>query len=202
VLANELLDNLPFDLWERQGGGWGQVLVDAELREVVVPSEPPSWFAPLDAPIGSRVPVQAAARRWVLDALDLARPLDGGRVVVIDYCATTPELALRPPAGAGSWLRTFRGHGRGGAPLELPGSQDITADVCLDQLPTATATSSQEAWLRANGIAELVDEGRRVWAERAGVGDLAAVRMRSRIAEAEALLDPDGLGRFTVIEWS
>jgi hypothetical protein len=25
--------------------------------------------------------------------------------------------------------------------------------------------------------------------------------MRSRVSEAEALLDPDGLGAFTVLEW-
>lgn len=202
VLANELLDNLPFDLWERHADGWAEVLVDADLQEVVVPGEPPPWLARLDAPVGGRVPVQAAARRWVLDALDVARPADGGRLVAIDYCATTADLARRPPAGPGSWLRTFRAHGRGGAPLESPGSQDVTADVCLDQLPPPTTTSAQADWLRAHGVVELVDEGRRAWAERAGVGDLEAVRMRSRVAEAEALLDPDGLGSFTVAEWT
>jgi SAM-dependent MidA family methyltransferase len=201
VLANELLDNLPFDLWERHDTGWAEVLVDAELREVVVPSDAPPWLSRLEAPVGGRVPVQAAARRWVLDALALARPGDGGRVVAIDYCATTAELAVRPPTGPGSWLRTFRAHGRGGGPLDSPGSQDVTADVCLDQLPTPSATCSQAAWLHAHGIDELVDEGRRAWAERAGIGDLAAVRMRSRAVEAEALLDPVGLGGFTVAEW-
>jgi hypothetical protein len=33
------------------------------------------------------------------------------------------------------------------------------------------------------------------------VGDLAALRARSRVREAEALLDPDGLGAFRVVEW-
>ena len=33
------------------------------------------------------------------------------------------------------------------------------------------------------------------------VGDLAALRMRSRIREAEALVEPTGLGGFTVAEW-
>jgi len=35
-----------------------------------------------------------------------------------------------------------------------------------------------------------VEEGRRVWQERAHLGDLAAVRARSRITESEALTDP------------
>jgi SAM-dependent MidA family methyltransferase len=202
VVANELLDNLPFDLWERRPGGWVEVLVDADFGEVVVPSEPPGWLVALDAPTGARVPVQSAARRWLAEALAVARPPEGGRVVTFDYCATTAQLAGRPASGPGSWLRTFRDHGRGDRPLDQPGTQDLTAEVCLDQLPPPTATSSQADWLRAHGIGALVEEGRRAWEERAGVGDLAAVRMRSRVTEADALLDPDGLGAFTVAEWA
>ena len=198
VLANELLDNLPFDLWERRDGRWSAVLVDAGLGEVVVPLDPPGWLAGLEAPDGARVPVQEAARRWTLDALTLARPAEGGRLVLFDYCATTADLARRPPD---EWLRTYRSHQRGGPPLEAPGSQDITAEVCLDQLPAASATTAQADWLRVHGIDELVEEGRAAWDQRASVGDLAAVRMRSRITEAEALLDPVGLGAFTVAEW-
>jgi SAM-dependent MidA family methyltransferase len=199
VIANELLDNLPFDLWERRDGSWWQVLVSSRLEEVVVPLDPPAWLADLDAPEGARVPVQDVARRWVLDALALARPDDGGRLVVFDYCATTAELARRP---VGEWLRTYRHHERGGPPLAAPGTQDITAEVCLDQLPGPSAVASQADWLRAHGIDELVDEGRRVWAERAGVADLAAVKMRSRVTEAEALLDSTGLGAFTAATWT
>ena len=199
VIANELLDNLPFDLWERRDGAWQQVLVDAHLAEVVVPSDPPSWLVGLEADEGARVPVQDVARRWVLDALALARPAEGGRLVTFDYCSTTAELADRP---VGEWLRTYRAHERGGPPLEAPGTQDVTVEVCLDQLPPPSSTASQAEWLPAHGIDELVAEGRRAWEERAHVGDLAAVRMRSRITEADALLDPSGLGGFTVAEWS
>jgi SAM-dependent MidA family methyltransferase len=199
VLANELLDNLAFDLWERREGSWQQVLVDADLQEVVVPLDPPGWLVALDASEGARIPVQEAARRWVLDALALARPDDGGHLLVFDYCSpTTAALAARPPE---EWLRTYRAHERGGPALEAPGTQDITVEVCLDQLPAATQVTTQAAWLRSNGIDELVEEGRRVWHERASVADLAAVRMRSRVTEAEALLDPAGLGGFTVAHW-
>ncbi len=51
------------------------------------------------------------------------------------------------------------------------------------------------------GIEELVEEGRRIWTEQAARPGLEAMRMRSRISEAEALLDPDGLGGFLVAEW-
>ena len=61
--------------------------------------------------------------------------------------------------------------------------------------------TTQADWLRAHGIDELVEEGRRVWEERKHVGDLEAMRARSRVNEADALLDPAGLGGFRVIEW-
>ena len=198
MLANELLDNLPFDLWERRDGRWCEVLVDAALAEVVVAADPPAWLVAIDAPDGAQVPVQDAARRWVSDAIALARTAEGGRLVAFDYCSATDDLARRP---IDEWLRTYRAHERGDPPLDVPGTQDITAEVCLDQLPAPTRVGRQDEWLRANGIEELVDEGRRGWDERAHVGDLAAVKLRSRISEAEALLDPTGLGAFTAIEW-
>lgn len=198
VVANELLDNLPFDLWERRAGRWQSVLIGADLAEVVVGIEPPAWLAGIDAPDGARVPEHVGARAWLRDAIALARPADGGRVVAFDYCATTAEVAAAP---VDTWLRTYRAHERGDGPLDAPGTQDITAEVCLDQLPAPTAVASQADWLRAHGIDELVEEGRRVWGERAHVGDLAALKMRSRVTEAEALLDPAGLGGFTVASW-
>lgn len=206
VVANELLDNLTFDLWERVGDTWQEVRIGLGdggdgLVEVVVPTEPPPWLAAVDAAPGARVPMQDAARRWLREALALARPEEGGHVAVFDYCATTAELAARP---ANDWLRTYRAHERGGPPLDAPGTQDVTVEVCVDQLalvrpPDAAAT--QTAWLRANGIDALVQEGRDRWNEAAAAPDVAAVRMRSRTVEAPALLDADGLGAFTVLEW-
>ena len=57
------------------------------------------------------------------------------------------------------------------------------------------------AFVKRIGIAELVEEGRRLWQERAHLGDLTAIRARSRVTEADALCDPDGLGAFRVLEW-
>ena len=131
------------------------------------------------------------------DALDSIRR---GHLLVLDYGASTSELATRSP----EWLRTYRGHERGGAPIEHVGGQDITADVAVDQITEpwpADRVSAQADFLRRHGIDELVEEGRAVWHERAHLGDLEAVRGRSRVREAEALLDPTGLGAFTVLEW-
>lgn len=196
VLANELLDNLPFGLLERTSTGWSEVHVGLEggaLVDVLLPTDAGAWP---DVPVGARVPRQRAASTWVREALVLAGP--GGRVVAIDYASSTAELGARP---CHEWLRTYRQHLRGASPLEDLGLQDITCEVAVDQLPPPTSERSQADWLRAHGIEDLVAKGRQVWQERAAVGDLAAVRARSRVSESEALLDETGLGAFRVLEW-
>ena len=203
VLANELLDNLAFDIVRRTDGGAEQMLVVAgadgpELVGGPAPDDVAEHLRALDVPSGAWAPWQPDARRWLADALGR---LERGRLVLVDYGAPTAELALRPELG---WLRTFRGNDRGGHPLDHVGHQDITADVAVDQLQLdhpATRVRTQADWLRALGIDELVEEGRRTWAERAHAPDVAALRARSRVREAEALLDPDGLGAFVAMEW-
>lgn len=206
LLANELLDNVPFRLLERTTEGWGEVFVvlerDGTFGEVVVPAgESTAELADRLAPgavAGARIPLQSGAVVWLGRALDV---LERGSLLVVDYCSTTPELAGRPHT---EWLRTYRSHERGASPLTDPGSQDITCEVAVDQLRAAEEPSSdlgQDEWLRAHGIDELVDEGKQIWTAAAHAPDLAALRGRSRVVEAEALTDPAGLGAFRVLEW-
>lgn len=205
VIANELLDNVAFRLLERTARGWDEVRVtehDGVLVELLVPADDDvAHSADLlasDAAVGARLPLQREAGEWLRRALDTVRR---GSVLVIDYAASSAELAARPQD---EWLRTYRGHDRGGPPLMSPGSQDITCEVAVDQLERIAPASrrmAQAEWLAEHGIDELVEEGRAVWAAAAGAPDLAAVRARSRITEAEALCDPAGLGAFAVLEW-
>ena len=211
VIANELLDNIPFRLFQKSADearddGWQEVRVtiDAgQLVELLVPADDDiaerlHALAP-DARPGARVPLQDGALEWVRSALDVLR---SGSVLVVDYAApTTASLADRPVE---EWLRTYRDHQRGGAPLDAPGTQDVTVEVAIDQLGAARTPGSnlsQAEWLRRWGIEGMVEDGRRIWSERAGVGDLAALRARSRATEADALCDPTGLGAFRVLEW-
>ena len=166
VLANELLDNLPFGLAERTTDGWAEVRVDlgddARLVEVLAPIDatPLRALAP-DATVGARVPLQRAAGEWLRAALSLAGTAPGGQVVVIDYASTTADLAGRPPE---EWVRTYRRHARGRPPLEDLGEQDVTCEVAVDQLALTappTVDLSQAEWLGAHGIEALVQEGRR-----------------------------------------
>jgi SAM-dependent MidA family methyltransferase len=143
--------------------------------------------------------LQSAASTWLREALDVATPL--GRVVVIDYATPTPELAERPQS---EWLRTYANHRRGDAPLADLGAQDVTCEVAVDQLAVVrppTSDMSQADWLRQWGLDTLVAEAREAWTANAHNPDLAAIAARSRVTEADALLDPDGLGRFRVMEW-
>lgn len=201
VIANELLDNVPFDLWvfddgwrlahvATQGDGFAEVLTSADCPA----------FLPGSAPHGARVPVQTMAGGWLASTL---ASVTRGTVLVVDYCtALTAEAAVMPWR---DWLRTYAGHERGTHYLKNPGAQDITAQVMVDQLVAVRepdAVRSQAQFLRLWGIDDLVEEGKRVWGASASAPTLAAMKMRSRISEAEALLDPTGLGGFTVLEWS
>lgn len=205
VLANELLDNLPFLLVERRDDGWLEVRVGwgpGGAEEVLVAARPDlaaeaERLAP-GAPEGGRIPLQHGARAWLRQVLAM---VERGRVVAVDYADTTASLAARPWL---DWLRTYRAHARGGHPLDEPGSQDVTCEVAVDQLarlrPPA-ADRSQAAFLTAHGIEELVGSARTGWQAGAATGDLAALRHKSRLGEAAALLDPSGLGAFRVLEW-
>ena len=193
VIANELLDNLTFTPCR---------LIDNELvpAEVVVDETGhlQKRFVQDFPPIGSEIlhkslVDQSAAVEWLAEMLTV---LDRGRVVVIDYAR------LR---SADVEVRTYADHGRAGEPLEQLGTKDITVDVDLEQLQQRVAPAdsieTQAEWLERHGVGALVEEGSREWEATAAVGDLAALKARSRIREADALLAADGLGGFLVAEW-
>jgi SAM-dependent MidA family methyltransferase len=199
VLANELLDNMPFRLFVFDGA-WMEAFVtqtpDGKYVEVMhKPAELPSVL-PETAALGSRVPIQDAASAWVGSALS---SIERGRLVLFDYCsATTSEVAALPWR---EWLRTYKEHERGGHYLLEPGSQDITAQVVLDQLPDGCEVMPQAQFLSQWGIDEFVREGVAYWENMTGTPDIAALKMRSRKLEAQSLLDINGLGGFNALQW-
>lgn len=195
VIANELLDNLAFAPVERGDAGLRYLDVEIDDGDALVATvgsrraDDELFGAEVDAAV-----VQSEASAWLRHVLDV---IEAGRVIVLDYARTS---------SAEVEVRTFSEHGRAGDPLVALGTKDITVDVDLEQIQRVTRPadriSSQASWLRAHGLDELVDEGRLAWAEGAARGDLAALRGRSRVREGEALAAEDGLGGFTVAEWS
>jgi SAM-dependent MidA family methyltransferase len=153
---------------------------------------------PLTAPLGSRAPIQVAASQWMLN---VSQKLSRGRVLVFDYCSeSTSEIAVTPWR---EWLRTYRGHERGGHYLLDVGNQDITTQVMIDQLMKTSPELSvtlQSDWLRRWGIEDLVSEGTQYWDKHKSAPDVSAMKMHSRTNEAQSLLDINGLGSFMVID--
>ena len=205
IVANELLDNLPFRLVERSATGWSEVRVGIEgdaFVEVLVPAAPEvsreadRVAAGTATPVGTRLPVPLATAEWLFECGNV---LQRGVLLVIDYADDAASLVTR---GGDAWLRTYRGHRRGGDPLEAPGMQDITCDVPVEYLVSAAhaagfelvAHTTQADWLRSLDLDQVADSGAAAWRERASVGDLEAVAARSRVHEADALTDPAGLG--------
>jgi len=192
ILANELLDNLPFRLFVFDGS-WMEAFVSqssgGQFVEVLrTPDVVPSCL-PQTAPLGSRAPIQDAAASWVRDCLS---KIDHGRLLLFDYFSpSTAEIALTPWR---EWLRTYRDQGRGTHYLTDPGSQDITAQVMLDQLPRGFVTSTQADFLQQWGIDDLVCEGTEYWESMMHAPDIAAMKMRSRATENKTLTDSTELG--------
>ena len=171
---------------------------DGKFLEVLhAVEDAPAWL-PQNPPLGTRLPVQQQAQKWLASSLDL---VEHGSLTIFDYCMTTQIASTKPWR---DWLRTYRQHELGGHYLSQPGEQDITSHVMIDQLEVIakpTSISRQADWLIEHGLNTLVEEGRTYWQAHAAKPDLQAMLMRSRVSESESLCALDGLGNFTVLEW-
>ncbi len=217
VIANELLDNLPVRLLEKTADGWAEVFVrlgdsgglgdsgvpDVEGEELK-PANPDlaqtAELLVLDAPIGSRIPIAGQVQNWLKGALGSIRR---GRVLVLDYgVLETRQLASRPVS---EWLRTYFAHKKGLSPYENIGSQDITCEVPFDQLEAAASFQSsfqtQAEFLTEWGILDLLPDTAKTEENIPLPTDLKSIELHSRKKEAEALLDPTGLGAHIVAQW-
>ena len=201
VLANELLDNLPFKLFVFDGT-WKEAFVGlgdgGKFVEVLRHVDKVPEVLPKSAPLGSRAPIQVAASQWMRD---MTQKLSSGKVLIFDYCSeSTSEIAVSPWR---EWLRTYKDHERGVHYLLDPGSQDITSQVMIDQLMEAVpglSVTKQSDWLQHWGIQNLLDEGAKYWDQHKSSPDIYAIKMRSRNNEAKIVSDIAGLGAFLVLE--
>ena len=201
VLANELLDNLPFKLFVFDGT-WKEAFValgdGGRFVEVLRTSINIPEVLPKSAPLGSRAPIQEAAAQWMLN---VTQKLSRGKVLVFDYCSeSTSEIAVSPWR---EWLRTYENHERGEHYLLEPGSQDITSQVMIDQLMEAVpglSVTKQSDWLQHWGIHELADEGVKYWEQHKSSPDVFALKMRSRANEIQMITDTLGIGAYSVLE--
>lgn len=133
VLANELLDALPFHRVHVQNGQWRELYVgetkagtlgwvsgplsEPELAEVLAP-------LPVAHMEGYQTEISLEARRWIET---LGKRLKNGVAVLIDYGHELP--AYFAPSRFQGGLRTFQRQRRGDDPFADLGERDITCDV-------------------------------------------------------------------------
>jgi SAM-dependent MidA family methyltransferase len=201
VIANELLDNLPFHRIRGTAAGPAELYVasGADGFELVE--------GPLSSPsLGELAPDLRPGDDWVvspgaLGFVDHARAtLARGYVLIVDYALGSPGQPVS--------VHGYRGHGLERDVLADPGSMDITAGVDLaavlrharaSGLTTWGPTSQRDALL-ALGFRDLEHDAqarqREAIAARRGID---AMRIYSNRTRANLLLARDGLGDFAVV---
>jgi SAM-dependent MidA family methyltransferase len=192
VVANELLDNLPFRRVRRRDGELAEVVV-GERGDRLIELEVPWLGAPPDPAPGegdeALVPVGAIA---CVD--ELASSLGAGYTLFIDYGAV----------GGLDQVHGYRDHRLVADLLADPGHADVTAGVDLEVVAghaarrglTAFAPVTQRAALLALGLdqwseSERLRQADLLGAERGG----EAVHVWDGRSRARTLADPGGLGR-------
>ena len=201
VIANELLDNLPFHRLRGTTAGPAELYVAVgaggfELVEGPLSSPSLAESAP-DLRPGDEWVVSPEAPRF-LDQVALA--LARGYAWIIDYALERYE---RHPSVHG-----YRGHGIERDVLVDPGSRDITAGVDLDAVLRHARASGMTAWgpisqrdaLLALGFRDLEHRARARQREAiAARRGFDAMRIYSNRTRANLLLAQGGLGDFSML---
>ena len=178
VLANELLDNLPFHRLRGRDEETIEVLVDAGA-EGFVEVEGPATQRALEAlegavDPGEERPVSPAA----LELVDrVAEALAPGYAFLFDYGFAEGE--------APGEVHAYLGHRVSGDVLSEPGSRDITAPVDLAAIGARARRGQLQVWGPVTQREALLGLGMRLW--------LQGVRRGTE--EAEARGDHDGARR-------
>jgi SAM-dependent MidA family methyltransferase len=209
VLANEVLDALPFHLVEQGEAGLREVFVaahaDGALVEAAGPPSDPAIARSLKEggvvlELGQRAEVSLQAQAL---CREVARSVESGAAIFIDYGDEAGLLydgATRPRGT----MRCFFRHRQFDDPLVRMGRQDITAHVDFtaairslkDGGMRVGRLERQAAFLERHGLGEFV---RRLEADQARVPREAFVRHRRAFM---ALSDRRGLGgNLVLVGW-
>lgn len=200
VLANELLDNVPFHRLRRTGGGLAELLVDVDgdgFRMVEAPLSDPALA---DLAPQLRVGDEAAVSPASLELVgSLAGALRRGYVLLVDY-------GYGPGDGSGSkpaQPHAYRWHRIETDVLSDPGSRDITAGVDFEVVARHARDLGLSVWgpitqrrlLLALGFRELREATRRKQlAAFRGRRGVEALRSYSERGRADLLVASPGLG--------
>lgn len=197
VFANEVLDAFPVHVLVRATDGVREVFVDEQGGALVealrAPSHPDLRYrVPDSLPVGGRWEVSLGAESWIAQ---LAAALAQGYLLVIDYGGDEADLLTRGGAGT---VRGFSRHRLVADALSSPGEHDLTASVNF----TAIRRAAEGAGLALAGVTTqreaLINLGIREAYGRP-TDPLDQLRAASKRSATDVLLDPNGLGAFTVL---
>jgi SAM-dependent MidA family methyltransferase len=197
LIANEWLDNVPFDVAQMTPNGWRIVEVDqagAERIGAAPSAEQSGWLAqwwPLTEHPDEPVPGRRAEIGVERDAAWRAAigSISRGLAVAFDY---SHSKADRPAFGT---LTAYRA-GRQCEPIP-DGSCDITAHVALDSCAKAGSTADWTVLTNQRSLLQTLSvSGERPPLERAHTDPLGYLRALSRASAAAELTDLAGLGGF------
>ena len=197
VLANEVLDNLPFHRLRERDGRLVEMFVAVEGdRLVEVEREPTRAILALlgDRPLrsGEERPVSPATAELVRD---VAATLRRGYAFLFDYGFSGQEVP--------GPVHAYREHRALAEVLEDPGGRDVTAAVDLGAVADEARRSGLQVWGPVTQRQALLGLGYRLWAsgvrarqaEAEARGDWRqANRLYAARSRASILIDPAKLG--------
>jgi SAM-dependent MidA family methyltransferase len=207
--ANEVLDNLPVHLVERQGGRLLEVCVELGEDGLIPTLRPPGNpelqrfldLCGVQLAEGHRYEIGLAAISLVAHTTSRSRR---GASFFVDYGASAAELADRP----GGSLLCYSGSGSDDLPLQRPGDKDITVHANWTALTLALRQNGhsvvgpfpQREVLKSLGLDGLHAVLRSEWDRATAAGEgAAALRALSRRQAISVLSDEAGLGGFGVV---
>lgn len=201
LIANELLDNLPFHRLRNRDGRTIEVMVEADGETLIEKEAEPSQeaLAALVEPLrpGEERPVSPDSLMLVRE---IAATIARGYSFLFDY-GFGPEEAPGP-------VHAYRNHQVLADVLEDPGSRDVTASVDLDALTREAVRAGLTAWGPISQREALLAVGFRLWlsgvrrrqAEAEEAGNWREVnRLYAERSRATLLIDPDQLGALQLL---
>lgn len=199
ILANEVIDAIPFERVKKDNGQWRKLGVGLEFEQLTNSLMNPVVDESLPGPLvaeqfseeyvdGYTTEYRPLVNGWIKS---LSSALNTGAIMLIDYGYAAAEF-YHPQRSAGS-LNCFIRHHQHDDPYQLVGLQDITAHVDFTQVALAASKNelnvdgftTQAGFLLENGITQI--------AEQQNTDVPAEVRYQ-RSRELQQLLMPGQMG--------
>ncbi len=195
IIANEVLDSVPFRLLRRKDGKWRELGIVIDGGHLAFAARPMIDDAdaknlPPDMPDGYQTEISPRAERLVRRA---AETLQCGAAVFLDYGFGAGEYYHRQRSG-GTMMCHHR-HLADDNPLKMPGEKDITSHIDFSAMAAAAMDGGADVLGYATQAGFLIDCG--ITEMLAARSDGGAPLPNAKLsAGVQKLLSPSGMGEF------